>query len=284
MAENQNGGVVALPYTVIRIRAGDPSNTSAVHSGTGFFYRLKSGGNSIPLIVSNKHVLCGKTWIEFDFASVDTDGARVFGPPTKVRVEPGQIPIFQHPDPDIDLAAMPLNLLLDKFEKGGGNPHVLLLGEGNLAPAHIQSILHASTSVLMVGFPNGIMDEANNLPVVRRGTLATHYKADYLGQTNFVVDIAAFGGSSGSPVFALFEHTLPMENGGVLITNQPQFHLIGVLHSGPMMTARGIVPVPVPTNHLVSQTNIMLHLGYCVKAFRIEEIRSPIEAFISSKK
>jgi Trypsin-like peptidase domain len=279
-----NGGLAALPYTVIRIRAGDTSNTLAVHSGTGFFYGLKSGTNDIPLIVSNKHVLCDKTWIELDFASINADGARIFGPSTKLRVEPGQLPIFEHPDDAIDLAAIPLNPLLEALKNGGGNPHALLLGAGNFAPAHIQSILHASTSVLMVGFPNGIMDEANNLPVVRRGTLATHYVANYLGQTNFAVDIAAFGGSSGSPVFALFEHILPDENGNVSFMTQPQIHLIGVLHSGPMMTAQGIVPVPVPTNHLVSQTNIMLHLGYCVKAFRIEEIRTVVEALISTQK
>lgn len=277
-----NSGLAALPYTVIRIRAGDPNNTATIHSGTGFFYAVKHETKDVQLIVSNKHVLCGKTWIEFDFASVDNEGGRVFGPSMKVRVAQGQLPIFEHRDANVDLAAIPLNPLLECLTDNGKKPHALLLGKGNFAPPNVQTILHAATSVLMVGFPNGIMDEANNLPVVRRGTLATHYKADYLGQTNFVVDIAAFGGSSGSPVFALFEHILPDDQGNISFMTEPQIHLIGVLHSGPMMTAQGnIIPVPVPTT-FVAQTNVMIHLGYCVKAFRIEELLPVIGAHVAA--
>ncbi|CDX60760.1 hypothetical protein MPL1032_300007 [Mesorhizobium plurifarium] len=49
------------------------------------------------------------------------------------------------------------------------------------------------------------------------------------------------------------------------------------------MTAQGdIVPVPVPTNFLVAQTNVMIHLGYCVKAFRIEELLPVVQAYIAA--
>jgi hypothetical protein len=270
---NENSGLAGLPYTVIRIRAGDPINLNASHSGTGFFYTFHDDKGDIPFVISNKHVLCDKTWIEFDFATVDNNGWRVFGPFSKIRINHGDLPIIEHPNKFIDLAGIPLLPLIVYLKKRGINPYVSTLTKANTAPAKVQAVLHAATSVLMVGFPNGIMDEANNLPVVRRGTLATHYKADYLGETNFVVDIAAFGGSSGSPIFSLFESIVPDENGNISLMAEPQIHLIGVLHSGPVITAQGhIVPKPVPTNSLVSQTNIMMHLGYCVKAFRIEEL------------
>lgn len=243
---------------------------------------IKNDAGEIPLIVSNKHVLCGKAWIEFDFASMDGTGQRLFGPSTRIRIAAGQLPIFEHADTNVDLAAMPLNPLVERLKYGGKKPHALLLGKENLAPPKIEVMLHASTTVLMVGFPNGIMDEANNLPVVRRGTLATHYKADYQGQSNFVVDIASFGGSSGSPVFALFEHLLPDGQGNISLLTEPQIYLLGVLHSGPMMTTRGeIVPVPVPTSFFAIQTNLMIHLGYCAKASRIEEISGAIKTYIS---
>ncbi|MDW9902067.1 hypothetical protein GOA77_09350 [Sinorhizobium meliloti] len=283
-AKSENSGLAGLPYTVIRIRAGDPNNVTAVHSGTGFFYSLSVDGGDIPLIVSNKHVLCGKAWIEFDFAYSDDQGVRVLGPSHKLHLGTGQLPIFEHPDPQIDLAAIPLNPLVESLKNAGKTPHALLLSQANFPPPQQQEVLHAATSVLMVGFPNGIMDEANNLPVVRRGTLATPFKADYLGKTNFAVDIAAFGGSSGSPVFALFEHILPDDQGNISFMTEPQIHLIGVLHSGPTMTAQGnIIPLPVPTNFLVAQTNVMIHLGYCVKAFRIEELAPVITSYVAAQ-
>ena len=281
-ANNPNSGLEALPYTVVRIRAGDPNDGRIAHSGTGFFYNLKFGPGDILLIVSNKHVLCGKTWIELDFASADDRGRRIFGPPIKYRIEAGQLPIFAHPDPHVDLAALPLGPLLEHLTKHGKRPHTPCLSQGLFIPNHQQTVLHAATSVLMVGFPNGIMDEVNNLPVVRRGTLATHYKADYLGETNFVVDIAAFGGSSGSPVFAFFENMFTDEKGNTNFFGGVIFHLIGVLHSGPVITADGrIVPAPVPTGSHIAQTNMSIHLGYCLKAFRIEELRSVIEPHVT---
>ena len=125
------------------------------------------------------------------------------------------------------------------------------------------------------------MDEANNLPVVRRGSLATSYKVDYQGKTNFVVDIASFGGSSGSPIFAFFENLMPGDKGDINLITTPQFYLIGVLHSGPVMTAQGdVIQMPVPTNSLASRTNVMIYLGYCVKAHRIEELIAAIKPFL----
>ncbi|MDX8446547.1 S1 family peptidase [Mesorhizobium captivum] len=278
--DGQRTGLRGLPFTVIRIRAGDPIRPNITHSGTGFFYQLDVGPHQIALIISNKHVLTGKTWIEFDVGAMDDERNRIFGPSTAVRVEPGQLPIFEHPDPSVDLAAIPLNPITDSLAAAGKKPYALLLTRENLAPESIQAVLHAATSVLMVGFPNGIMDEANNLPVVRRGTLATPYGANYRGRTDFVIDIAAFGGSSGSPIFALFEHILPDSGGNISFMTRPLIHLIGVLHSGPMMTAEGlIVPAPVPTSFLMAQTNVMIHLGYCAKAFRIEELAPVIEAY-----
>lgn len=273
-----NSGLAGLPHTVVRIRAGDRNNANLVHRGTGFYYTIEHNGQIIPLAVSNKHVLCGKAWVEFDFATSDDAGGRIFGPATAVRVDSGQLPVCEHPDAQIDLAAMPLNPIFEDMRNRGVKPHATSLSKENFPPPHVQAVLHAATGVLMVGFPNGIMDEVNNLPVVRRGSLATPYRANYLGQSNFVADIAAFGGSSGSPVFAFFEHLLPNDKGGVSLLPAPQIYLLGVLHSGPTMTAQGnIVPAPVPTT-LVAATNVMIHLGYCVKAYRIEELLSAIVA------
>lgn len=268
----------ALPYTVIRISAGDPVNPNSVHTGTGFFYTMDFEGGGVPLIVTNKHVAANKSWLAFDFAEMGEANKRLFGKPKTVTIQKGQAPVVLHPDPDVDLAAIPCNPVLEYLKKSGFNPYFLNLSKHNFAPEHILKSLHAASGVLMVGFPNGLMDTENNLPVVRRGTLATHYKADYLGKPNFVVDIASFGGSSGSPIFAFYENMRPTEDGGMGFFTEPAAFLIGVLHSGPVLNAQGkIVPAPVPTNYPVAEVPMMLHLGYALKARLIEELRGEIE-------
>ena len=54
--------------------------------------------------------------------------------------------------------------------------------------------------VLMIGYPNGLWDTTHNMPIIRRGTIATDIKLDYNEKKEFVIDAACFPGSSGSPV------------------------------------------------------------------------------------
>jgi len=57
----------------------------------------------------------------------------------------------------------------------------------------------------MIGYPNGLWDHVNNLPLIRRGITASHPGVDYQieGQNGpgvTVIDMACFPDSSGSPV------------------------------------------------------------------------------------
>lgn len=54
--------------------------------------------------------------------------------------------------------------------------------------------------IVMVGYPNGIWDQRYNFPVFRSGVAATHYRYDWNGRPEFLIDCACFPGSSGSPV------------------------------------------------------------------------------------
>lgn len=279
-----NSPLEDLSYLVIRISAGDPLNANTVHFGTGFFYAFIEGDNVVPTIVSNKHVLSNKAWVEFDFGSSDiASGKRQFGPPTKLRVNKGELPIIEHPDPSVDLAVIPLFPLVESLKQSGVNAHAICLRSENFPRPYLQDILLPAQPVLMVGFPNGLMDDTNNLPVVRRGSLATPFRADYKGKSDFVIDIAAFGGSSGSPVFCIFENMMPAENGDLQFAMGPQIFLMGVLHSGPQVTAQGnVVSIPVPTTSFIAETKVMMNLGYCVKAHRIEEIGTNLFAILKA--
>jgi hypothetical protein len=96
----------------------------------------------------------------------------------------------------------------------------------------------------------------NNLPVLRRGITASHPAIDFKGRPDFVVDIACFAGSSGSPVLMTDDS----------VNNSRKF--LGVLHSGPVCEAEGeIVVRAIPTRRSpIVVTRQMIHLGYAVKA------------------
>ena len=63
------------------------------------------------------------------------------------------------------------------------------------------------SDVLFVGFPNGLYDMKNNLPLVRRGSLASLPNLDFDGRGELVIDAQVFPGSSGSPVFIDWDET-----------------------------------------------------------------------------
>jgi len=87
--------------------------------------------------------------------------------------------------------------------------------------------LDAIETLTMIGYPNGIWDRANNLPVFRQGITATHPSYNFQGEPQFLADMSCFPGSSGSPVFLLNQgafHT-KMNNGLCLGTRA---YLLGI--------------------------------------------------------
>ena len=62
-----------------------------------------------------------------------------------------------------------------------------------------------TSQVTMVGYPSGLWDSKNNYPIVRQGNIATPPNVDFNGKEEFLIDIALYPGSSGSPVF-LIDH------------------------------------------------------------------------------
>ena len=129
--------------------------------------------------------------------------------------------------------------------------------------------------VIMIGYPNGIIDTYNNKPVVRKGITATSLKLDYDGTPDFVIDISCFFGSSGSPVF-LRKEGLAKETSdkGLTLGLTPSYSLLGIIHSMSIAKADGnIVQKDIPTSlKSVVETNIPLNLGYVTKAKKILEI------------
>src|SRR5690606_32118899 len=105
--------------------------------------------------------------------------------------------------------------------------------------------LTALEDIIMIGYPNGIWDSVNNLPIMRRGITATHPKMDFNGKPEFMIDAACFPGSSGSPIILLNEGSYRTQDSIVMGS---RVKLLGVLYAGPVSTVTGnIQVVNIPT-------------------------------------
>ena len=140
------------------------------------------------------------------------------------------------------------------------------MGIKHIADSSFLSELNAVENILMVGYPNGLWDSKNNLPLFRTGITATPPFIDYEHKPEFIIDCACFTGSSGSPIFLVNEGSYSKKGGGITIGNR--FKLLGVLYAGPQQEAEGDIKIiPIPT---VSKGKAIIempiNLGYCIKA------------------
>ncbi len=89
-------------------------------------------------------------------------------------------------------------------------------------------------SLMVLGYPLGLYDEFNNLPIVRSATMATAFAAHYEGRPIFLIDSRLHEGTSGSPV--LTNPSIPKYfDGAWNLPNPSEGHLL------PMPFLLGIV-------------------------------------------
>lgn len=274
---NNNRVSDGLRYITVRILTSNKDNTNWTGSGTGFLYHFEKEGRSAPLLVTNKHVLadtitCGLTF----HVTTDNNKTPLKGPGRLITFRLDQLGIINHPDPNVDLAAIRLAPLIHHTqEKEGWSPYIKCLGASNLPNEKMLDELGALEDIIMVGYPNGLVDEINNFPILRRGVTSTPYTSDYQGKHEFLADIPVFGGSSGSPIFILNEGSYSTRT---TFTTGTRFALIGVLYAGHIVNVSGqIVSQQIPTNFVaVPQIKLMVNLGICIKSSLIKDLEAQI--------
>lgn len=132
--------------------------------------------------------------------------------------------------------------------------------------------LDALEEIAFAGFPNGIYDRANNLPIVRRGTTATPAYLDYEGNPVFLIDASVFPGSSGSPVF-IYSTSPWVDRSGDTNIGGRRFMFLGVLSSVFYRQEDGRLEfAEIPATLVpVVKTREMIDLGVVFKARTILE-------------
>lgn len=238
-------------------------------SGTAFVVSHTHPRGTATFIVTNRHLVDGVRRGGLVFTQ-KRNGQPVFGQRFQLNIEDFPHAWFMHPDPEVDLAIIPMRPLEQAARDQGVELYYHAI-DSRLAPdAATLRALDALEEVLFVGYPSGVWDQANLMPILRRGTTATPMALDFEGRKEFLIDAAVYPGSSGSPVFVYQPDAMRPNQGG----GNKKFLFAGVVAAVFFREeANHLVPAPVPANnHGMVMGSEMIDLGLIIKAEAVLEV------------
>lgn len=225
---NTNDVSSQLLYSTVPIVG---ETASGIVSGTGFLfsYHLKSG-ETVPLLITNYHVLREAERGMFAF-NLDKDGQ-----PSRetVNVNFDRRFVEGHQLGNLDLLAFPIAPIISMLERNGKRPFYRSVDPSLVPDKQMLENLMALEEITFIGYPNGLYDDFNKTPLIRRGWTATPVWNDYKGEKEFIIDASVFPGSSGSPAF-IFNQGSYSTGDGISIGSRLLF--VGVVTS--TLTVRG---------------------------------------------
>ena len=267
-----------LFFTTVRIDTVASNGNQG--SGTGFLFNHVVGEQSYPFIVTNKHVVMGMKEGAVNFLQ-GLENKPQLGKGYRLGINDWADAWFGHPNPDIDIAVCPMAPLQAHIKQQSGIDIFFRAVTNEMIPSDDQiEKLDALESVTFIGYPNGIWDSVNLLPVARRGTTASPLSVDFENTPRFLIDASVFGGSSGSPVFILNQGMYSEKAGNAVVGTRLLF--VGVIAAVFFRTQLNqIVAVPVPTQvQPMSQQQEMIDLGIVMKARTVVET---VNSFLQAK-
>ena len=131
--------------------------------------------------MTNKHVVKGGYEYRVIFSRADENG-NLLNINERLTMRGSDSDWISHPDENVDLCVLPIGPALNGFIQAGKHLLTIPLSLELLPTKTLIKDMGCMEEVTMIGYPNGIWDEANNLPIVRRGITATPYRYDYRGE------------------------------------------------------------------------------------------------------
>lgn len=218
-----------LLYTTTKI-INHTLNGETKHS-TGFLYNFTlHDGKIVRVVLTCKHCIKDYAKIELLFCADD-------GKANPIDLESyvlnfnidSQEFIVYHKNKDCDVAALIFSYDTRLFISGNKQPFFLSLDKSLIPnPTQIDDLSYIE-DVIMIGYPQGIWDDYNNKPIIRRGLTATPLQLNFKGKPEFLVDLASFHGSSGSPVF-IYNQTSYTTKNSIILGNR--IYLLGIFYGG----------------------------------------------------
>lgn len=271
-----------LAHTTVRLEC--EKSDGSISVGTGFFYKCAEHGQQhVPVIITNKHVIAGAIKGRFLLTMKDSNGKPKLGSVVPVVLDNFESRWYLHPDKNIDLCAMPIAPLTREAESIHKPVYFVILDKSLIPSQEDLDSFDLLEDIVMVGYPIGLWDHVNNLPLFRKGSTASHPGIGWNGKREFLIDAACFPGSSGSPVFILNKGGY-VEKSGSMNIGTSRLYLLGVLWGGPIYGAAGeITAIPIPTSidvHVV--TTIPTNLGFVLSSSVILDFDSYYRSYLQS--
>ena len=218
---NINDISTQLLYTTVPIYAKKQDGTFS--SGTGFIFSVMEEDNrSIPLLITNYHVLKNASagFVELHIAERNSPAEK------SIRVQFDQSIINGNKLGKLDLIAVPLAGVSNEFQKKNINLFYRTVDQRMIPNGEQIDSFAAIEDITFIGYPSGLYDNVNKLPIIRRGITATPIWNNFKGEESFLIDAGVFPGSSGSPVFIYNQGSYPIKD-GIAIGNRLLF--VGVI-------------------------------------------------------
>ena len=95
----------------------------------------------------------------------------LMGKSTSVIVSEGPWNWTGHPSEEVDVAALPLAPIVSHLREKGDTPFYKSIQTDIIPGQDALEDLDAVEEIMFVGYPSGIYDRVNNLPITRRGRL-----------------------------------------------------------------------------------------------------------------
>jgi len=244
-------------------------------TGTGFYFEFKFDSITIPVIVTNYHVIENTNSQILRFTEKNSDGTPAYGKKITEYIDTFSSKWIKHPSED--LAILPLNPILNNIKKTKNKDVFVVNYDESLIPSK-ESLneLNSIEDVLMIGYPEGFWDSTNNLPIVRKGITATPLQLDYNGHSQFLLDIPVFPGSSGSPIVLSNQGSYSGKRGGMTVGSR--LFLLGIIVQSINYNAEG--KLIYPGNTIKTATQLPFNVGVVIKSQELLKFRPILQKLL----
>lgn len=247
------------------------SNEQEISTGTAFYTIFNRTNNSMqPVLITNKHVVDGADKISIRCHIADPETYESTGELLDVTVALHDT-LLPHPDNNVDLCAISIGSIIQQAMDQKTPIFYAPVTMDWIPNEEEWQYFDAIEDITMVGCPRGLTDEKNNFPIVRRGITATSPNKDYNGKKEFMVDMACFPGSSGSPIFLYNENGYLDRKTQAYHMGETRLKLLGILYGGPTLTNSGQIILKKGFEFEVSS---MMHLGFAIKSTELKVLEA----------
>jgi len=220
MDKREDWPISGINISVSRIEMLDEDKISH-GSATGFFFRH----NNVKYLITNRHVVIDEEddfyprylRLQLHISKTDYQQNCFIEISLYNNIDKNWI---EHPDyneKQVDVVAIPLT---EKTIDNTENFNRSIINFMTTDNFNTEYQLSSFADVLIIGYPLGFSDDVNNLPVYRKGMIASSFPIHFENYPYFLIDSNLHEGTSGSPVLNSSSNILIDSKGNSLHTDK----------------------------------------------------------------